>query len=64
MDSRNLVNIFESCMFVYIVQLDVFKHYLMTEYLSQREFSCSLNPAEVGFWNTGIVDRKPSGTEK
>lgn len=36
----------------------------MTEYLSQREFSCSLNPAEVGFWNTGILDRKPSGTEK
>lgn len=38
--------------------------FLITKYLSQREFSCSLNTAEVGFWNTGIVDKKPSGTEK
>lgn len=32
--------------------------------MGQKEFTCSVNTAEVGFWNTGIVDRKPSGTEK
>lgn len=38
MGGRNLVNIFESCMFVYIIQLDAFKYldYLIAEYLSQR----------------------------
>lgn len=66
MCSRNLIIIFESCIFVYIIQLDSFKYqdYLITEYLSQREFSCSVNTAEAGFWNTGIVERKPSGKEK